>query len=79
MSATHTEATRTALAVRWGIASSIIFGSFGWIVGMTIPGGLHGTSFAATVLWSLILGSLAYIPGDLAGKTIGELRARSGW
>ena len=65
-----------AQRVRWSIATSVAFGSIGWIVGMTIPGPLHGTSIVAPVLWSLVMGTLAWIPGDLVGRTIAELQAR---
>lgn len=64
------------LRLRWSIAASITFGSIGWVVGMTIPGPLHGTSFVATVLWSLVMGTLAWIPGDILGRTVSELRGR---
>ena len=62
----------------WGIALSIIFGSFSWVVGMTIPGGQHGTNLFATIGWSLVLGSLAYAPGSLVGNTLHQLRPRVG-
>ncbi|HXT34397.1 MAG TPA: hypothetical protein VN837_02360 [Chloroflexota bacterium] len=62
--------------VRWGITAAITFGSIGWIVGSTIPGPLHGTSFVATVLWSLCMGTVAWIPGDLLGRTMAELGHR---
>jgi hypothetical protein len=64
------------LRVRWGIAAAITFGSIGWIVGSTIPGPLHGTSFVATVVWSLCMGTIAWIPGDLLGRTVDELHRR---
>lgn len=60
----------------WGIATSIIFGSFSWVVGMTIPGPQHGTSLVATVGWSLVFGALGYIPGSLVGNTIHQLSSR---
>ncbi|HVC79253.1 MAG TPA: hypothetical protein VNL35_01975 [Chloroflexota bacterium] len=62
--------------VRWGIAAAITFGSIGWIVGSTIPGPLHGTSFVATILWSFCMGTVAWIPGDLLGRTVAELSHR---
>jgi hypothetical protein len=62
--------------IRWGITAAITFGSIGWIVGSTIPGPLHGTSFVATVVWSLCMGTIAWIPGDLLGRTVDELRRR---
>ncbi|HVA89040.1 MAG TPA: hypothetical protein VNL71_04285 [Chloroflexota bacterium] len=64
------------LRIRWGAAAAIAFGSIGWIIGSTIPGPLHGTSFIATVLWSVCMGSAAWIPGDLLGRTMAELRHR---
>jgi hypothetical protein len=62
-------------AVRWGITSSVIFGSVGWVIGMTIPGDQRGTSLLATFLWSLVMGALGYIPGDTVGRTSAELQS----
>jgi hypothetical protein len=66
----------TLSGLRWGAATSFSFGSFGWLIGMTVPGPVHGTSLVATVCFSFLMGAFAYIPGDLAGRTIAELRMR---
>lgn len=72
-----TAARQQQSAIRWGIISSVIFGSVGWVIGMTIPGDLHGTSLLATILWSVVMGALGYIPGDVIGRTAAELQALS--
>lgn len=72
-----TAARQQASAVRWGIISSIIFGSVGWIIGTTIPGNLHGTNPIAPVLWSIVMGALGYIPGDVVGRTSAEIQTRA--
>ncbi|HWE61763.1 MAG TPA: hypothetical protein VHB98_08635 [Chloroflexota bacterium] len=66
----------TLSAVRWGAAASIAFGSFGWLIGMTVPGQEHGTSLVATICFSFVMGALAFIPGSIVGRTLAELRPR---
>lgn len=63
-------------SLRWAIASSFTFGSVGWTIGMTIPGEVHGTSIISTIVWSCVLGALAWAPGNIIGDTIAELRTR---
>lgn len=62
--------------LRWGASTSFAFGCFGWLIGMTVPGTVHGTSLLATVCFSFGMGAVGYIPGDLAGRTMAELRLR---
>jgi hypothetical protein len=62
--------------IRWGAATSIAFGSFGWMIGVTIPPWLPGTNFVPSLLFSLAMGAFGFIPGDIAGKTVAATRIR---
>ncbi len=67
---------QSSLQVRWGIVTSFIFGCVGLVVGSTVPGGMQGISVQAALLFGVVMAVVAFLPGNLVGRTLAELRAR---